>query len=213
MFTNLELESLNEDCSKASLVIDEIVGDHIEKNLTKRFCDASEIDENLLNFNSTSNTISISFKRKELNFETPKSILRLEWYLVGCGQEFLYKSTGVIETPNYPKLHSYELDCVWHIYTNPSNRIILVIHDFDISTGGKCTFGFVKVLGGPTIDSPELSKICEKPSNNVQVTSPGSSMTIVLKNELGIRGKGFSAQYFVDRNRNCGGTYTTIEGE
>ena len=118
----------------------------------------------------------------------------------------------MIQTPNYPKLHSLELDCVWHIFTTPNNRIILNIFDFDISTGGKCVYGFVKVLGGPTLDSPELGKICEKPSNTIQLTSSGSSMTVILKNQLGISGKGFNAQFTIDRNKNCGGIYTANDG-
>lgn len=97
VFTHLELEDDNEDCSKGSLTIDEMVDGQANKNLTKRFCNANEIDESILNFNSTTDTISISFKRDELGNEIPKSIMRVEWYLVGCGGEFLYKPTGMYQ--------------------------------------------------------------------------------------------------------------------
>lgn len=212
VFTHLELEEDNEDCSKVSLTINELADGEVNKNLTKKFCETSLIDQNLLNFNSTTNTIQILFKRSESSQEPPKVLLRVEYFLVGCGGEFLYKPNGIIQTPGYPKVHSYELDCLWHIYTTPNNRIVLNIIDFDITTGNKCQYGFVKILGGPTLDSPELSKICEKQSTVTKLTSSGSSMTIVLKNGLGVSGKGLNAQFYIDRNTKCGGIFTLNEG-
>lgn len=214
VFTNLALEEDNENCSKIQFNIDEIVNGEINKNQTKRLCNSTQITESILNFNSTGNSIQITFKRTELMTDDPTSLLRLEWYLVGCGGEFLYKPSGNIVTPGYPnKVHSYELDCVWHIYTTPNNRIILSVIDFDISTGGKCIYGYVKILSGPTQDSPEIGKICEKPNYPVKLTSSGSSMTIILKNGLGISGKGLNAMFSLDRNKGCGGIFSLNEGK
>ena len=149
VITNLELEEQeNEDCSKLSLTINQLTGSgEVKKNLTRKFCDTRKIDENLLNFNSTTNTIQILFKKSELQeaSEHSKSLMRLEYYLIGCGGEFLYKQRGLIQTPSYPMTHSFELDCIWHIWTSPGNRIVLNVIDFDLTTGGKCLYGYVKV--------------------------------------------------------------------
>ena len=216
VITNLELEeSENEDCSRLSLTINQLGGSgEVKKNLTRKFCDTRKIDENLLNFNSTTDTIEILFKKSELQESTDrsKSSLRLEYYLVGCGGEFLYKQRGLIQTPSYPMTHSYELDCIWHIQTTPGNRIVLNIIDFDLSTGGKCVYGYVKVFGGPTAESPELAKICEKTSSATKLTSSGSAMTIMLKNGLGISGRGLNAQFYVEYHKGCGGVWSLNEG-
>lgn len=216
VITNLELEEPeNEDCSRLSLTINQLGGGgEVKKNLTRKFCDTRKIDENLLNFNSTTNTIQVLFKKNELQeaSERSKSSMRLEYYLVGCGGEFLYKQRGLIQTPSYPMTHSYELDCIWHIQTSPGNRIVLNIVDFDLSTGGKCVYGYVKVLGGPTAESPELARICEKMSTATKLTSSGSAMTIVLKNGLGISGRGLNAQFYVEYHKGCGGVWSLNEG-
>ena len=216
VITNLELEEQeNEDCSKLSLTINQLgVSGEVKKNLTRKFCDTRKIDENLLNFNSTTNTIQVLFKKSELQeaSEHSKSLMRLEYYLVGCGGEFLYKQRGLIQTPSYPQTHSFELDCVWHIQTSPGNRIVLNVIDFDLTTGGKCVYGYVKVLGGPTVESPEIAKFCEKMAAATKLTSSGSAMTIVLKNGLGISGRGLNAQFYVEYHKGCGGTWTLNEG-
>ena len=69
-----------------------------------------------------------------------------------------------------------------------------------------------KVLGGPTAESPELAKICEKMSAATKLTSSGSAMTIVLRNGLGISGRGLNAQFYVEYHKGCGGTWTINEG-
>ena len=79
VFTNLELEEDNKDCSKVSLTINELSNGQVDKNLTRKFCDLTAIDSSQLNFNTTTNSIQILFKRDELN-ESPKNLLRLEWY-------------------------------------------------------------------------------------------------------------------------------------
>lgn len=61
-------------------------------------------------------------------------------------------------------------------------------------------------------ESNEIGKICEKPSSTIKLTSPGSSMTIILKNGLGISGKGFNAMFNIERGSGCGGIFTSNEG-
>lgn len=83
--------------------------------------------------------------------------------------------------------------------------------DFDSTGNPNCKQRYLRVLGGPTADSPELARVCSSITQTQEYSSMGSSMTIQLYNDRSVTWRGFKG-YFTARNSLCGGEFSFESG-
>ena len=132
-----------------------------------------------------------------------------EWAVEGCGG-ILTKPNGILESPNYPNIYPSNVECLWYIQTRLGQSIELNIEDFYLE-GDRCQWDFLAVYGGPDDSSPQLTRLCNRRSENTTVTSQGNNMMIRFKSDSAVEGKGFRASYRT-RESKCGGLVTGVRG-
>ena len=106
------------------------------------------------------------------------TVMLSEWAVEGCGG-ILTKPSGILESPNYPNIYPSNVECLWYITTSLGQSIELNIEDFYIE-GDRCQWDFLAVYGGPDDSSPELTRLCNRRSQNTTVTSQVRQYTRIL---------------------------------
>ena len=105
------------------------------------------------------------------------------------------KSSGDLQSPNYPGIYPVNVVCEWHIETALGTSIQLVIHEFDLEGASDCQYDFLNVYSGPDDTSPVLTSLCQQRTRNVSVSALGNHMFLRFKSDGSIQGRGFSASY------------------
>ncbi|XP_077483788.1 cubilin-like [Amblyomma americanum] len=131
---------------------------------------------------------------------------RLEYAWRGCGG-ILVKSSGSIETPNYPHGYPKNTECLWVVKAPIGQRVQLSFEDIHLESSRGCPFDFVRVYGGPDLTSPKIAEICSASSRVSELISHGNAMTVHFRSDVSLQGKGFRASYRFDR-RGCGGRFS-----
>ena len=126
----------------------------------------------------------------------------------GCGGIVKGKN-GVIMSPNYPNNYNQNDDCGWLLEVDNNHVVQFQFVDFDVEPHSNCSYDYVALYDGNSIDAPLLLLHCgrELPSPAI-ISSTGKQMYVRMKADGSIASKGFKANF----TRGCGATIVT-EGE
>lgn len=122
--------------------------------------------------------------------------------------------SGVIKTPNYPMFYKRDTVCEYIISTTPGKIIQLTFQDFDIEDSRyyNCTYDYVEVHDGHSINSTLLGKFC---GSSDEIPPPQISsynyMYIKFNSDMSLSGRGFYAN-FTSLDAECGGIYREDSG-
>ncbi|XP_043916230.1 cubilin-like [Protopterus annectens] len=181
-------------------------GPNDQSNLIGSFCGVTPPPAST----TTSNYLHIVFRS---DFSLAQTGFQMQWYFNGCGDE-LRGPNGTFTSPGYPNRYPDNKECIWNIHTAPGSSIQLTINEFDIEYHPDCNYDVLEVYGGPDLSSPRLAQLCTtRPSGNpLHVSSTGNAITVRLKTDEYVSGKGFSA-YWEESPGGCGGLFTAPSGE
>ena len=115
----------------------------------------------------------------------------------GCGG--LFKSpVGAIHSPNYPQDYDHDADCTWLIEVPVNHVVVLRFIDFDVEPFTNCTFDYVGIHDGKSLDDPEIAHLCGNrlPEPPV-IRSTYNQMLIRLKADGSVGARGFVANYTI----------------
>ena len=113
----------------------------------------------------------------------------------GCGG--YYKSpSGIIHSPNYPQNYDHDSDCTWLIEVPINQVVVLNFVDFDVEPFTNCTFDYVAIYDGPSLNDQEIARFCGSTiPNPSSVRSTSNQMFIRLKADGSVSARGFVANY------------------
>ncbi|XP_046451773.1 cubilin-like isoform X2 [Daphnia pulex] len=113
----------------------------------------------------------------------------------GCGG--YYKSpSGIIHSPNYPQNYDHDSDCTWLIEVPINHVVVLNFVDFDVEPFTNCTFDYVAVYDGPSLNDEEIARFCGSTIPNPSyVRSTSNKMFVRLKADGSVSARGFVANY------------------
>lgn len=127
----------------------------------------------------------------------------------GCGG-YLTEDSKSFVSPDHDSdgLYDKGLNCIWYIIA-PENKLVkLTFNAFTLeepSSPGKCTFDYVQIADGASINSYLGGRFCGS-SRPAPFISSGNFLTVQFVSDISIQMRGFNATYtFVDMP--CGGTY------
>ena len=115
----------------------------------------------------------------------------------GCGGR--YRSpVGSIHSPNYPQNYDRDADCGWLIEVPVNHVVVLTFIDFDVEPITNCTFDYVGIYDGSSLDAPEIARYCGStvPSPPI-IRSTSNQMFIRLKADGSVQARGFVANYTI----------------
>lgn len=113
----------------------------------------------------------------------------------GCGGRHT-SPVGVIHSPNYPQNYDHETDCGWLIEV-PGNHVVkLTFVDFDVEPFTNCTFDYVALYDGPSLNDPEIARFCGNTLPDPPIVrSSSNKMFVRLKADGSVAARGFLANY------------------
>uniref|UniRef100_A0A1I8N3F6 Uncharacterized protein n=2 Tax=Musca domestica TaxID=7370 RepID=A0A1I8N3F6_MUSDO len=124
-----------------------------------------------------------------------------------CGGNYvaLY---GVIKSPNWPRLYSAKLDCVWTISAPMGYKIELRVQNFTLEP--ECTGDILEIRNGKFPDSPLIGRYCgqEIPS---RIPSFGNSLYLRFTTDSTVEAPGFHI-IWEQMETGCGGKLTSHKG-
>ncbi|KAJ8923869.1 hypothetical protein NQ315_010451 [Exocentrus adspersus] len=133
---------------------------------------------------------------------------RLEWQLYGCGGRLTH-SSGIIQSPNYPKPYPPSVKCQWQIEVDFGYSIEIRFLEIDIERDA-CHYDWIQIYNGPTNSSNVIAKLCHQIKPTV-ISSTGNQMFVEFQSDYSYQGKGFIANYTTVPTK-CGGKFTAPEG-
>lgn len=118
-----------------------------------------------------------------------------------CGG-ILNESTGIITSPSFPEPYPVVTKCIWDIFAPAHHRITLNFTHFDLEgeKAQECEYDYVEIRS-PISEGKYVKNGLYCGTNQAfSVTSIANSMRIEFHSDNSIQKKGFSANYFIDRD-------------
>jgi len=108
------------------------------------------------------------------------------------GGECPSKSSGTIQSTNYPSKYPNNDDVTFPLEVEAGSRIQLKFTDFDLESHQDCRFDYVKVVDSD--GTTELANLCgaQIPSD---IKSSGNKLTVVFHSDLSVNSDGFQARW------------------
>ncbi|XP_054878715.1 cubilin isoform X1 [Poeciliopsis prolifica] len=154
-----------------------------------------------------------------IRFVTDSSIeasgfkLIFEAHNEGCGGSVMLTDNdppGYITSPNYPQNYPQNIDCTW-VLTVPNGEAVQIDfeEDFYIEPTASCSFDYLELRDGSSLNSDLISRLCGNTRPSTQ-HSKGSAMLLRFRTDRSVTHRGFKAKYSI---ASCGGTYIGQTGE
>ncbi|XP_017555843.2 cubilin [Pygocentrus nattereri] len=119
------------------------------------------------------------------------------------------KTSGVIESQNFPNNYPFNSRCSWTIQTTMGNTINYTFTAFDLeSTSASCIYDYLELYNGPDTQAPLIGKFCGStppPAN----TTTSSSLHVVFHSDLSVSHTGFRMLWY---QNGCGGELSGPSG-
>lgn len=131
-----------------------------------------------------------------------------------CGRTYTAEN-GTITSPLYPAPYARNSRCAFEIVAPPGKAIVLDFEDFDMEDTDPegCSFDYVAVFdghvaGGDAVAQEPQQRFCaaSKPPQQISTTNV---MTVVLRTDSSLQGRGFKANYSWTE-AGCGGVIKTL---
>ncbi|XP_063696850.1 cubilin homolog [Culicoides brevitarsis] len=125
-----------------------------------------------------------------------------------CGG-LLTNPSGMIYSPNYPKVYGKNETCEWRITVDASHKVELSLKEFDLEPSMLCTNDILYIYDGEVEREDKiLLKACgNSMPNQTSFTSSGNNVLVVMKTDAEEEYKGFNLQY----KTSCGSYIRTNE--
>ncbi|KAM4718445.1 cubilin [Anableps anableps] len=161
---------------------------------------------------TTDNHLYIHFVTDSSN-EASGFKLTFESYSKACGGSIMLTDNdppGYITSPNYPQNYPQNIDCNW-VITVPDGEAVRIDFegDFYIEPTSNCSFDYLELRDGSSLNSDLISRLCGNTRPSSQ-HSKGSSMLLRFRTDGSVTHRGFKAKYSI---ASCGGTYIGQSGE
>uniref|UniRef100_A0A3B5L191 Cubilin n=1 Tax=Xiphophorus couchianus TaxID=32473 RepID=A0A3B5L191_9TELE len=161
---------------------------------------------------TTDNHLHIHFVTDSSN-EASGFKLIFEVHNEACGGSILLTDNdppGYITSPNYPQNYPQNIDCTW-VITVPNGEAVQIDfeEDFYIEPTASCSFDYLELRDGSSLNSDLISRLCGNTRPSTQ-HSKGSSMLLRFRTDSSVTHRGFKAKYSI---ASCGGTYIGQTGE
>ncbi|NWX05677.1 DMBT1 protein, partial [Caloenas nicobarica] len=108
-----------------------------------------------------------------------------------CGGS-ISNSSGILQSPFYPRSYPNNADCVWEIQVENNFRVMLTFRDIVMQSGG-CQDDYIEVYDGPPHSSPLLGRLCS--GSFPTYTSSSNMMTVRFHSDSRYTFRGFQAHY------------------
>ncbi|XP_061400318.1 cubilin homolog [Musca vetustissima] len=124
-----------------------------------------------------------------------------------CGGNYqaLY---GVIDSPNWPRMYTSNLDCVWTITAPLSHKIELRVQNFTLEPD--CTGDSLEIRNGKLPTSPLIGRYCGQDIPS-RIPSFGNSLYLRFITDNSVSGPGFHISW-EQLETGCGGKLTAYKG-
>ncbi|XP_046880031.1 cubilin [Hypomesus transpacificus] len=160
---------------------------------------------------TTDNDLHVRFVSDHTN-EAVGFKLTFEAHSLACGGVIKLRDTdppGYITSPNYPQNYPQNIDCVW-VITVPNGESVQIDfeEDFYIEPTTTCTYDYLELRDGATLDADPIARLCGSTRPSTQ-HSTASSMLLRFRTDTSVVHKGFKAKYSI---ATCGGTYIAESG-
>ncbi|KAK2535846.1 deleted in malignant brain tumors 1 protein [Columba livia] len=108
-----------------------------------------------------------------------------------CGGSVSH-SSGILQSPFYPRSYPNNADCVWEIQVENNFRVMLTFRDIAMQSVG-CQDDYIEVYDGPLDSSPLLGRLCS--GSFPTYTSSSNMMTVHFHSDSRYTFRGFQAHY------------------
>ncbi|KAF7648099.1 hypothetical protein LDENG_00162070 [Lucifuga dentata] len=148
---------------------------------------------------STGNMITVRFKSDA--YISGRGF-NASWTAVqgGCGGPVTAPS-GEIHSPRYPSSYPNNVDCSWIISVDPSHRVLFNFSDLDIEPHSSCSWDYVAIHDGPSLNAPLLAQVCGT-TPPPSITSTQNTIYVRFRSDSSFSHRGFSARF----SEACGAT-------
>lgn len=126
-----------------------------------------------------------------------------------CGGRY-FTSSGIIESPGWPKNYMHNKNCEWIITVPSGQQIELIRKHFEMEQNYECHFDYLEIRNGGNAQSPLYGKFCGT-SMPETLTSFGNQMYLKMVTDSSQSFKGFQFEWDGSAT-GCGGTLTTNRG-
>ncbi|XP_047205867.1 cubilin [Girardinichthys multiradiatus] len=203
-----QIQGYGSECSSGDYLELRNGPDYSSPLLRERICGSSL--PSLLQ--TTDNHLYINFVSDASN-EASGFMLTFEAHSQACGGFIILTDDdppSYISSPNYPQNYPQNIDCIW-VITVPNGEAVQIDfeEEFYIEPTASCSFDFLELRDGSSLNSDLISRLCGSTRPSTQ-HSKGSSMLLRFRTDSSVTHRGFKATYSI---ASCGGTYVGQSGE
>ncbi|XP_070174131.1 cubilin-like [Littorina saxatilis] len=132
--------------------------------------------------------------------------------MAACGGVFT-QPTGRIVTPTYPSPYASNSNCTWFITVDTANIIALKFSIFNLEANARCSYDYLAVYDGESLDSPLIGRYCGDTAPPV-IKSTSNKMVINFVTDSSISHDGFAGGYWstYGPQNGCGGVVNRTSG-
>ncbi|CAD1477837.1 unnamed protein product, partial [Heterotrigona itama] len=127
-----------------------------------------------------------------------------------CGGHFI-KTTGVVQSPNYPRKYPGKQQCSWVIEAPHKQRVILNVKDFHLEAHTTCLFDYLEIRNGGYETSPLLGRFCGT-DIPTEIFSQTNQIYLKFVSDLTRSFAGFRIEWD-STTIGCGGTMNAAYGD
>ena len=119
----------------------------------------------------------------------------------GICDEAFYTAPGFFSSPNYPENYPDSSFCRTRIFTEPGNRILFALRDFELEPdfSPACTANFDTLSIYDSVDENSgnlLARLCGDDPSETAFISTATSMSVVFKSDGSVNRRGFDAVFY-----------------
>ncbi|KAK7793278.1 hypothetical protein R5R35_006776 [Gryllus longicercus] len=113
-------------------------------------------------------------------------------YEAVCGGRLEFKTSGHLESPNFPEDYQPGKECVWRISVPLDYQVALKFQSFEVENHDSCVYDYVEVRDGSVSDSPLIGKFCGYKAPP-EIRSTGNELLVKFVSDGSVQKAGFSA--------------------
>ncbi|GAB0086814.1 Cubilin [Sergentomyia squamirostris] len=130
-----------------------------------------------------------------------------------CGGLIDTRTYGTITSPGSPGNYPPNRECQWLIRAPEGKRIQFHFFVMKIEHHETCSYDYLAIYSGPSVDAPLLSKYCST-THPEPLTTPSNEVTLFFHSDEDSTDSGFQIHYsIVEGFPGCGGIFTAYSGE
>lgn len=113
-------------------------------------------------------------------------------YEAVCGGRLDFKTSGHLESPNFPEDYQPGKECVWRISVPMDYQVALKFQSFEVENHDNCVYDYVEVRDGSSSESPLIGKFCGYKAPP-EIRSTSNELLVKFVSDGSVQKAGFSA--------------------